>query len=77
MIAYVLINTELGAIPEVIQTVRKIEEVKEAYSVFGVYDIITKVEAVSLHQLKKIVTQKIRCINQVRSTLTMIVMDEP
>ena len=77
MIAYVLINTELGAIPEVLEAVKKIKEVKEAYSVFGVYDIVTKVEAESTHKLKEIVIQKIRCLNQVRSTLTMIVMNEP
>ena len=77
MKAYVLIHTELGAIPEVLEAVKKIKEVKEAYSVYGVYDIVAKVEAESMVKLKEAVTWKIRRLNQVRSTLTMIVMEDP
>ena len=75
MNAYVLINTEIGAIPEVLKALKKIKEIKEAYALFGVYDIMTKVEAESTQQLKKIVTLKIRHIDKVRSTLTMIIME--
>lgn len=75
MNAYVLINTEIGAIPEVLKGLKKIKEIKEAYALFGVYDIMTKVEAESTQQLKKIVTLKIRHIDKVRSTLTMIIME--
>ncbi len=77
MLAYVLINAETGSISEVLEAVKKIKEVKEVHSVFGVYDIVTKVEAESLNKLKEIVTLKLRGLNQVRSTLTMIVMEEP
>jgi DNA-binding Lrp family transcriptional regulator len=56
--------------------VKKIKEVKEAHSVYGVYDIMVEVEAESLNNLKDTVTSKIRRLNEVRSTLTMIVMDE-
>ncbi len=75
MDAYVLINTEIGAISEVLEDLKKIKEVKESYALFGVYDIMTKVEAESTQQLKKIVTLKIRHIDNVRSTLTMIIME--
>jgi DNA-binding Lrp family transcriptional regulator len=44
--------------------------------VYGVYDIIAKVEAESMTKLKEIVTWKIRRIDKVRSTLTTIVMEE-
>jgi DNA-binding Lrp family transcriptional regulator len=76
MMAYVLINTEIGSIPEVLEAVRKIENVKEAHSVYGVYDIVAKIEADSMGELKDIVTWKIRRLNNVRSTLTMISMEE-
>jgi DNA-binding Lrp family transcriptional regulator len=76
MIAYVLINTEIGAIPEVLGAVKKIKEVKEAYAVYGVHDIVTKIEAETLAKLKETVTLKVRHIDKVRSTLTMIVMEE-
>ena len=75
MMAYIFINTEIGAIPEVLEAVKKIKEVKEVYALFGVYDIVAKVEAESLNKMKETVTWKIRRLNKVRSTLTMIIMD--
>jgi DNA-binding Lrp family transcriptional regulator len=75
LIAYVLINTEIGTIQEVLESIKKIKEIREAYALFGVYDIMTKVEAESTQDLKKIVTLKIRQVDKVRSTLTMIIME--
>jgi len=70
--AFVLINTEMGSENEVLEALKKIENVKEAYVVYGVYDIIARVEAKSMDQLKDIITWKIRRLNKVRSTLTMM-----
>ncbi|MFP3952464.1 MAG: Lrp/AsnC ligand binding domain-containing protein [Candidatus Bathyarchaeia archaeon] len=42
--AYVLINTELGAEGEVLEALKEVNEVVEAYIAYGVYDIIVKVE---------------------------------
>lgn len=75
-VAYVLINTEIGAMEEVLAALRKIDGVEEAYSVYGVYDIIAKIKAESMDKLKEIVTWHIRRLNRVRSTLTMIVIEE-
>lgn len=72
--AFVLINTEIGAEEEVINELRKIENIKEAYVVYGVYDIIAKVEADSMDKLKEIVSWKVRRLDKVRSTLTMLVV---
>ena len=72
--AFVLINVESGADAEVLQAIKKISNVKEAYQVYGVYDIVTKVEAESMDKLKDIVTNRIRRLDKVRSTLTTIVM---
>ncbi|MCD6089292.1 Lrp/AsnC ligand binding domain-containing protein [Candidatus Bathyarchaeota archaeon] len=74
--AFVLINTETGFMNEVLKELSKINGVKEAYSVYGVYDIIAKVEAETMEGLKDIVTWKIRKISNVRTTLTMIVIEE-
>ncbi|KYH41323.1 MAG: hypothetical protein AYL32_006080 [Candidatus Bathyarchaeota archaeon B26-2] len=74
-IAFVLINAEIGSEGEVLKALREIEGVKEAYSVYGVYDIIAKVEADSMDKLKDVVTWRIRRLNKVRSTLTMIVIE--
>lgn len=74
-IAFVLINAEIGSESELVEELRKMPYVKEAYLVYGVYDIIARIEAENMDKLKEIVTWKIRKLNKVRSTLTMIVME--
>lgn len=73
-IAFVLINTNIGFEAEVTEGLRNIPEVKEVYGVYGVYDIVVRVEAESMDQLKEVISQKIRGLSNVRSTLTMIVV---
>jgi DNA-binding Lrp family transcriptional regulator len=72
--AFVLINTEMGSETEVLEALKKIGNVKEAYTVYGVYDIVARVEAENMEQLKEIITWKMRRLNKVRSTLTMMVV---
>ncbi len=74
-LAFILINSELGKEEDVLKELRSIENVKEVHFVYGVYDIIAKVEAESMEKLKEIVTFKIRRLNDVRSTLTMTVAE--
>jgi DNA-binding Lrp family transcriptional regulator len=73
-IAFVLINTNMGADAEVSEALRIIDEVKEVYGVYGVYDIVVRIEADTLQQLKDTISAKIRTLENVRSTLTMIVV---
>lgn len=70
-----LINAEIGSEDEVLKELRKLSNVKESYVVYGVYDVVAKVEAESMDKLKEIVTWKIRRLDKVRSTLTMIVVE--
>ena len=74
-IAFVLINSELGKEEELLKELRSIENVKETHFVYGVYDVIVKVEAESMEKLKDLITFKIRRLNDVRSTLTMTVTE--
>jgi DNA-binding Lrp family transcriptional regulator len=74
-VAFVLINAEMGFENEVVTELRKVSNVKEAYGVYGVYDIVAKVEADSMDKLKEAVTWKIRRLDKVRSTLTIIVIE--
>jgi DNA-binding Lrp family transcriptional regulator len=70
--AFVLINTEMGAENEVLKSLSKLNDVKESYVVYGVYDIIIKVESDTMEKLKSMITWNIRRLNKVRSTLTMM-----
>jgi DNA-binding Lrp family transcriptional regulator len=74
--AYVLITTETGAVDEVLASLKKMDSVKETYMVYGVYDIIATVKADTMDKLKEIVTWNLRSLEKVRSTLTMIVVED-
>jgi DNA-binding Lrp family transcriptional regulator len=74
--AFVLINVESGAEEDLVKELKKIEGVEEAYYSYGVYDIIAKIKADSMEKLKEMVTHKVRILNRVRSTLTLIMMEE-
>ncbi len=73
--AYVLINADLGAEEQLIKELKSIENVKEVYVVYGVYDIVAKIQADSMEKVKETITWKIRRLEKVRSTLTMIVVE--
>jgi DNA-binding Lrp family transcriptional regulator len=72
--AFVLIKTDLGVKTDVITELKIIEQVKEAHRIYGVYDIISRVEADTMVDLKNIISGKVRGLNGVRSTITMIVL---
>jgi len=73
--AYVLINAEAGAESEVLEALKAIQEVKEAHMVYGVYDIIARLETKSMEELKNVVSWRIRRLDKVRSTITTICME--
>ena len=74
--AIVLINADLGAEKDVVKDLRTIPNVTEVYMVYGVYDIVATVEADSTEKLKETITYKIRRLDKIRSTSSMIVAEE-
>ncbi len=74
--AYVLLTTEAGAVKSVLESLKKIDAVEETYMVYGVYDVIAAVKAETMDKLNEIVTWDLRSLDSVRSTLTMIVVEE-
>ena len=70
--AFVLINCELGEEEKIIKQLRNVDEI-EVTRIAGVYDIIVKVSANNIDKLKEIITNNIRRIEKVKSTLTLIV----
>jgi DNA-binding Lrp family transcriptional regulator len=73
VLAFILLNTKLGQEPNVAKELEKISEVTQSYLVYGVYDILVRVEAGNMNELKELISSKIRRIEDVRSTLTLIV----
>lgn len=73
--AIVLLNTDMGSEDEVLEQLSRIDGVVEASIVYGVYDIVVKVRAKTIEELKEIITNKIRKLSKVKSTLTMIVVE--
>ena len=73
--AFVLLNADLGSESTIATEMKTLEGVKEAYTVYGVYDIMLKVEADSMDNLKEFISTKIRKAKGVKSTLTMLIME--
>jgi DNA-binding Lrp family transcriptional regulator len=78
---YILINSDLGSDVEIIKRIKQILDSEsgiqyEVQGVYGVYDIIVKITANSMDLLRSIITNKIRKIDKVYSTLTMMVIEE-
>ena len=74
-LAIVLINAEVGSEDELLKELRKLNNVSEAHAVYGVYDIVAKVEAKTMKELKEVITSKVRRLKNLRSSLTMMVVE--
>ncbi len=70
--AYVLINCDLGYEEQIIEELKHLSDVKEVHGTFGAYDIIAKVESDQTNTLKETITWKIRKLDKVRSTLSLM-----
>ena len=70
--AYIIINCELGSEKSIIQQLKNLDGVSEVSGTFGAYDILTKIESPTVEALREIITWKIRKIDHIRSTLTLM-----
>ncbi len=73
--AHVLINCDLGYEEQIIEELKHISDVKEVHGTFGAYDILAKVESDTVEKLKETITWKIRKIQKVRTTLTLLAIE--
>jgi len=79
--SYVLINSDLGTDESIIVKIKEIlaseKEIEyQIQGVYGVYDIILKLSSDNIDNLRSTITNKIRKITSVQSTLTMMVIEE-
>lgn len=80
-VAFILLNSDLGSDQEIITKIKEMLAVEkgikfEVQGVYGIYDIVVKIEADNSDHLRNIITSKIRKIDKVQSTLTMMVIEE-
>ena len=80
-IAYVLINSDLGTDESIISKIKEILNDEKnieftTQGVYGIYDIVLKISSDNTDILRNIITYKIRKINNVQSTLTMMVVED-
>ncbi len=73
---FVLINCEPGKEPEVLEQLRKVENVVDTQETYGVYDIVARIESDSQSQLANIISDQIRKIRNINTTLTLIPTEE-
>ena len=79
--SYILINSDLGTDESIITKIKEIlgDENNIQYEiqgVYGVFDIILKLSSDDINTLRSTITNKIRKITSVQSTLTMMVIEE-
>ena len=74
--AYILLNVEPGTESKVLEHLKSFNIVREAYVSYGVYDLILKLDADNMEQLKDVVSHKIRTTDQVRSSVTLILIEQ-
>ncbi|MEK0319246.1 MAG: Lrp/AsnC ligand binding domain-containing protein [Nitrosopumilus sp.] len=74
-VGYILLNCDLGSEDYIVEELRHIPEVKNAYLTFGAYDIIAEVHADSQKDFEKTLSSKIRKLARVVSTMTLNVIN--
>lgn len=70
-VAYVLIQCDLGSEVEIIKELSKVDQIKEVRGTYGIYDIFCRIVADSKNVLDDIITNKIRKVPRIRSTITL------
>jgi len=74
-LGYVLLNCDLGAEEYILEELKQIPEIKNAYLTFGAYDVIAEIHANSQENFEKTVSSKIRKLTRVVSTMTLNVVN--
>ncbi|RLG57699.1 MAG: Lrp/AsnC family transcriptional regulator [Hadesarchaea archaeon] len=74
-LAFVLIDAEAGKVQEIINSLKKIQGVTEAYGVTGPHDIVVKIQLQRFEEVAATVSQKIHKLGGVKNTLTMFTFE--
>ncbi len=72
-IAYILIVSEMGSEKHVIENLLMIDEIKDVNRVWGAYDVVIKVVGPTSDAVRKIIHEKIRMIDGIKTTISLMV----
>ena len=73
-VGFVLLNCDLGAEDYILDELKQVEQVKNAYVTFGAYDIVAEIHADNQEEFEKTVSMKIRRLSRIVSTMTLNVV---
>ena len=73
-IGFVLLNCDLGAEEYILDELKQVSQVKNAYVTFGAYDIIAEIHGNDKEVFEKTVSMKIRRLSRIVSTMTLNVV---
>jgi len=73
-VGFVLLNCDLGAEEYILDELKQVSEVKNAYVTFGAYDIIAEIHGSDQEDFEKTVSMKIRRLSRIVSTMTLNVV---
>jgi len=71
--AYILMKVHVGSERDVFQKLKDIKEIVDINELYGEWDIIMKVRVQKIEELDSLLTDKIRSIEEIKLTSTMIV----
>ena len=74
-IAYVLLKTDLGSEENVVEELKKLEQIKRVERTFGDYDMVVKIEAEHVEKIREIIAWNIQKMKNVRATRTLVKKD--
>ncbi len=70
--AIVVLNCEVGSAKEIVKEIQKVSGVDEVKEVIGFYDIIMKISAASVDELKETITKQIKKSDKIFSSMTLV-----
>jgi DNA-binding Lrp family transcriptional regulator len=74
--AFLFINAELLFIDDVLNKLKEVPKIVDVYKVQGIYDIIARVNSDTEEKLKELVSERIRRIDRITGTVTVIIAKE-
>ena len=76
VMAHVLIRCDPGFENKIVSELKKFDTVHEARAVYGVFDIVVKLESPNLQELRENISDDIRKLKNVITTLTLMNVDD-